>query len=229
MIALLCLTAFGGPVSDGAEAWEGGDIEAAIQAWQPSVDAGWGSGRVKFNLGNAYYRRGDMPRAIAYYRAAAVYRPRSPGVSHNLALARSELDGVPDPAAGGSLWMRILTPGELGILGLLLAALASGGLVLQRRQQGNRLGFAALGILGAVLATLASFGWWSQASRPLAVVVDAPAIARVIPNPGADPKHTFDPGSELAVLRVQGDFLLVESGEGERGWVPDGAVLQVAR
>ncbi len=229
MIALWCLTAFGGPISDGAAAWESGDIEASIEAWESSADGGWGSGRAKFNLGNAYYRRGDLPRAIAYFRAAAVYRPRSPGVSHNLALSRSGLEGVPSPAASGSLWMRIVTPGELGIVGLLLASAASGGLVLQRRKKGNRLGFGVLGVVGVLLTLLATWGWWTQTARPLAVVVDAPAIARVIPSPGSNPKHTFAPGSELAVLRVQGDFLLVESGEGERGWVPDGAVLQVAR
>ena len=60
MILLFC-TALAGSFSEGVDAWDAGKIDQAIEAWEPIAEAGWGSGRLKFNLGDAYYRRGDLP------------------------------------------------------------------------------------------------------------------------------------------------------------------------
>ncbi|MEZ4321930.1 MAG: hypothetical protein R3F61_30945 [Myxococcota bacterium] len=231
MTALIWLSlAWAGPVEDGATAWEAGDIEGALEAWKPSADGGWGSGPVKFDVGNAYYRRGDLPRAIAYWRAAGDYRPRTSGVSHNLALARSDLSGVPTPVGAPMLWMRILTPGEVGLLGLLSAMLGSAGLVARRRRkEGLRTPWVGAQLLGIALVALSSWGWWVQTSMPIAVVVDAPAVARATPDIQAEKRLTLQPGAEVAVVKEMRDFLLIETGEGDRGWVPDGAVLRVPR
>ncbi len=218
-----------GPVADGAEAWADGDIEAALAEWTPAADAGWGSGRVKFDVGNAYYRRGDLPRAIAYWRAAGVYRPRTSGVSHNLALARSELTGVPTPIGAPAVWMRILTPGELGLLGLCIAAFGSGALVTRRRRKGAWWPGVAASLGGTMVVGIAMSGWWVQANAPLAVVVDNPAVARSTPDASADSRFTLEPGAEVGVVKAMRGFLLVETGEDERGWVPEGAVLRVPR
>jgi hypothetical protein len=231
LFAALCLAgpAVAGPVDAGAAAWADGDIEGALSEWQPSADGGWGSGRVKFDVGNAYYRRGDLPRAIAYWRAAGVYRPRTSGVAHNLALARSELTGVPTPVGAPAIWMRILTPGELGLLGLALATLGSGLLVTRRRRQAARWPGVLASLGGSAVVALAVWGWWAQANAPLAVVVDGPAIARSTPDAGAESRMTLEPGAEVAVVQSMRGFLLVETGEDERGWVPEGAVLRIPR
>jgi len=226
---VLCV-AWAGSVADGASAWEDGKIDVAIEAWQPAADAGWGSGRVKFNLGNAYYRRGDLPRAIAYWRAAGQYRPRTSGVSHNIALARRDLSGVPTPVGAPMTWMRILTPGELGLLGLLFAAVGSGGLVLRRRNpEGSRLGWVGAALLGTLLVLLATWGWGVQSRSPVAVVVDGDASARATPDLAAAQSLILRPGAEVRVVQELDHFLLVETGDGDRGWIPDGAVLRVPR
>lgn len=230
MIACIAL-ALAGPVGDGATAWEAGDLEAAVAAWQPPVDAGWGSARVKYDLGNAWYRRGDLPRAIAYWRAASHLAPRESGVSFNLALARSDLPaGVPSPVGDPALWMRILTPGELGLVGVLLTAAGSLMLIRRRRARaGSRLPGVGIGALGLGLGLVATLGWLRQVDAPIAVVVDAPAQTRDAPDLSAAVRRTLPPGTEVAVVQSAGPYLLVETGEGERGWVPDGAVLRIPR
>lgn len=227
----LVATSLAGPVWDGATRWEAGDIEGAVAAWGPAADAGWGSARVKFDLGNAWYRRGDLPRAIAYWRAAGHLAPRESGVSRNIAIARSELPAdLPPPAGDPALWMRVLTPGELGIVAWLLTIAGSVGLVRRRRlREGSRVPWVLLAALGVALGWIATSGWWRQVQAPVGVVVDAPAQARSAPDPTAAGHLQLPPGSEVAVVGVSNGFLLVETGEGERGWVPDGAVLRVPR
>lgn len=230
MIAWLVGVCLAGPVSEGAARWEAGDMQGAIAAWQPAVDAGWGSARVKFDLGNAWYRRGDRARAIAYWRAAGHLAPREGGVSHNLALARSELEGVPSPAPDPALWMRIVTPGELGLLAIGGVFVGSAMLVRRRRSgEGSRWPGIAVGWTGLVIGSVASMGWWTQVNAPIAVVVDRPALAREAPDASSAVRETLPVGAEVAIHQVRGPFLLVETGDGDRGWVPDGAVLRVPR
>ena len=231
LVVAVCLVtpAAAGPLDDGAADWADGDIEAALADWQPSADGGWGSGQIKFDVGNAFYRRGDLPRAIAYWRAAGVYRPRTSGVAHNLALARSELTGVPTPVGAPAIWMRIVTPGELGLLGLALAAFGSGLLVTRRRRKASRWPGILSSLGGTAVTLVAVWGWWAQADAPLAVVVDTPAVARSTPDAGAESRMTLESGAEVAVVQAMRGFLLVETGEAERGWIPEGSVLRVPR
>jgi tetratricopeptide (TPR) repeat protein len=221
--------ALGGTVSDGADVLAQGAPDAAIQIWEPAAANGWGSGKLKFNLGNAYYRKGDLPRAIAYWRAAGVLRPRTSGVNHNLALARSELSGVPSPVGTPALWLQILTPGELGLVGLLLATLGSALVVWRRRTQTSRLPGFGLWLLGSGLVALSMWGWWMQRMSPVAVVVDQEAIVRDAPDLEARTRFLLSPGAEVRVVDELGPFRLVETGEGKRGWMADGALFQVPR
>ena len=222
--------AFGSPLSDGVAAFEAGDLPRAVQVMEPRVHQGWASGALKYDLGNAYYRKGDLPRAIAYWRAAGQLMPRSSAVNHNLALARDDLERVPSPAGAPSFWMRILTPGELGLVGTFFVFLGSALLVARaRRREGSRLPGVGFGLFGWLLGIIAVLGWWEQARMPLAVVVDGPATLRDSPSLESSTRDAIAPGAELAVVREVGGFLLVETGDGERGWLVDGAVLRVPR
>ena len=62
---------------------------------------------------------------------------------------------------------------------------------------------------------------------PVAVVVDVLAQVREAPDLTASIRTSLQPGTELAVLDTAGHFVLVETGDGDRGWVTDGAVFRV--
>ena len=79
-----------GAVEDGAASFAKGDLDEAIAAWESaSADGHEPSGVIAYNLGIAWYRKGDFPRSVAHFRGAAHHRPRDANVLHNLALARS--------------------------------------------------------------------------------------------------------------------------------------------
>ncbi len=231
MIGLLLGVAWAASFGEGVERWQAGDAAGARAVWEEVAREGWGSGRLKYNLGNAYYRAGDRPRAIAWWRAAAQLRPRTGAINHNLALARSELRRVPPPAPVPAVWMQVFTPGELSLLGLLLAAAGSGMLAARvvRRGRGARLLPLASWAMGALLVAVATWGWWVQRAGPIGVVVDRPAEVRDAPSVDAGARFELPPGSEVAVVREAGPFLLVETGDGERGWVADGAIFRPPR
>ena len=216
--------AFSGAVSDGAEAFQEGDLVRATELWSSTLDSGQASGRVLFNLGNAWYRRGEHARAVACYRAAQRIRPRDGDIHHNLALARTELQAVPPAVASTWVWMALLTPGELSVLGLLAMAGGSALAVRWRRLRRRATRWAAVvGVcLGAFLGALA---WLGHQSPAVAVVVDQEALVRDAPSADAGERHRLPVGAEVSVLRPAGEFRLIEDGRGRRGWVPSNAVF----
>jgi hypothetical protein len=221
---LSCALALAGPVGDGADAFEDGRLDEAVAIWEEAM-GGAPSGVLLYNLGTAWYRKGDPPRAVAYLRAAQRLRPRDGSVHHNLALARSELDRVPPPAEGPVAWSLVVTPGELGLLAVLLTGLGSlllAGGVRQRSWTGA--GAASWG-LGIALGSVASIGAYRLEAHPIGVVVDAPVALRDAASLQGRPRHDLPVGSEVRVERRYGGFLLVEDGRGRRGWVPDGGVV----
>lgn len=227
IVLLVAQLALAGALDDGLSAFEQGDLPGAIEAWE-SVE-GRASAAVHFNAGVARYRQGDFPRAVAHWRAARQQRPRDADVLHNLALARSRLKGAGGTPVGEPLgWMALLTPGELGLasLGLLLAAGAGGWLHRLGRIGGSWRIWAAVGALAIVLSGLTLEGVWAVENRPVAVVVDAPAVLRDAASVHAKETGELAPGSEVSVRRTVGDFVQVRTGDGAGGWIPrDSAVL----
>ncbi len=227
MVLLLAQLAGAGALEDGLSAFEARDLPAAVEAWE-SVD-GRGSAALHFNAGVARYRQGDMPRAVAHWRAARQQRPRDADVLHNLALARSRLKGAGGTPVGEPVgWMALVTPGELGLVSLFLLLVAGGGGWAHRL--GKRVAswwvWAALGVLAVVLSIVTLDGVWAVENRPVAVVVDAPAVVRDAAAVQAKEIAVLEPGTEVAVRRQLGDFLLVSTGDGDGGWIPrDSTVL----
>lgn len=210
-------------VGEGALAFERGDLDAAIAAWESAREGGaQASGVVEYDLGVAWYRKGDLPRAIARFRAAARLRPRDGNVQHDLALARAGLGPVPPPVGAEAVWTRILTPGELGVAGVLATAMGSLLLLVARRRAG--LAGASLLAGGLAAGALGVWGLWAMRAHPVAVVVDGEAVLRDAASVDGAERLRLPPGSEVRVMRAYDAFFLVEDGKGRRGWAPSNAL-----
>lgn len=222
--ALLLSVALGGPVGDGASSYAEGSLDDAIGTWEAALGP-QASGALLYNLGTAEARRGDPARAVGYLRAAQRLRPRDGSVHHNLAMARSELSGVPAPIAPPVGWALALTPGELGLLASLVTGLGSLLVVVGVRREGLTVPGSVLLGVGLVGASVASWGGWQHQQHPVGVVVDRDASLRDAASLEGRRRGELPVGSEVQVERAYGSFLLVEDGRGRRGWVPRAALL----
>ena len=63
--------------------------EKAIQAYSKVLNEGYESTELYYNLGNAYYRKGNLGYAILNYERALKLSPGDEDTRHNLALANS--------------------------------------------------------------------------------------------------------------------------------------------
>jgi tetratricopeptide (TPR) repeat protein len=73
--------------ADAARAYDANRLPDAISGWESLVGAGQDLPEVLFNLGNAYYRNGNIGKAILAYRQAQRLAPRDPDIRANLGFA----------------------------------------------------------------------------------------------------------------------------------------------
>lgn len=218
---------------EGNQAYAAGRYGDAVRAYRSVLDAGWESGALDFNLGNALVKDGQLARGIASYERARKLLPRDPDVQANLTYAR-ELAQVTEEAP--PIWQRIAFPfagratsGEIALaagvcwwaLWLLLAA----RLLVPRWRPGLGRAALAAGIGYLIFAGNLGLRLAEVELRDGAVVV-APGVTSVRFEPSETGTEHFPAaaGASLEVLETRDRWLLVRRADGRRGWVPATAV-----
>jgi tetratricopeptide (TPR) repeat protein len=78
--------------------YEEKDYSSAIRLYESILNQGKESAPVYFNLGNAYFKSGDLGRAVLYYSRARRLQPGDEDIHHNLRFAsqfsRVQMEGV---------------------------------------------------------------------------------------------------------------------------------------
>ncbi len=74
---------------EGNRLYQEGEYERALESYLRIVDAGLESGALYYNIGNSYFKLGELGSAILYYERAQRLLPRDADIRANLQLARS--------------------------------------------------------------------------------------------------------------------------------------------
>jgi tetratricopeptide (TPR) repeat protein len=221
----------------GNSLYENGRYAEAAQAYEQLIAQGVHDSAVYYNLGNAYFRQGDVGRAIFNYQRAAQLAPRDPDIQANLALARAQaVDQLPAASSSpldnfASATRSALTLNEMALLALALWFFF--GLVwLVYRQMENGRAKEMLQyvlILSGVAMVLGTFALGSRVylenNRQQAVVIAD--VVDVSAGPSADTITEFDlhSGAEVELLEQRGDWVRLALPGGQvQGWVPAAAV-----
>ncbi len=182
-----------------------------------------------FNLGNAYFKSGQIGRAIAAYREAEALTPRDPDVRANLQFARAQVQG---PTRRASLLQRALGTLSLnewtglgaGALWIVFALLAwrqiRPPLAIVLR---NWILLAGAGAL--TLCVVVALAFSQNPARTSIIVAAREATIRNGPFDESPSAFTANDGAELRLLDSKDDWLQVTDGTRRIGWVKRDAVL----
>lgn len=204
----------------------------AVAAYEKVLATGVESGNLHFNLGNAYFKGGDVGRAVLSYERARRLIPRDPDLHANLGYARERSgDGDPTP-----LWARLVLPlasrassDELlaatsACFVLLMAALIAGRLVPAAARASRGVAIAA-GIGLALVGTSAGYRLASVDLPSFAVVVaDRDTDVRFEPSATGTAHFASKPGAVLRVLAEREGWAQVARADGKRGWIARDAI-----
>jgi len=129
--------------------YQEGDFTGALEAYESVFQAGLENADLHYNLGNVYFKTGNLGRSILGYERALRLRPHDPDTRANLELARSltadEIEPLPRfwVLSVTSWWANLLPRGALILTVVLTYVLGAAGLcarVLSRRPGPARIG-----------------------------------------------------------------------------------------
>lgn len=224
---------------EGVQAYEQGDFARAAEAFLGLAQAGVESGRLYYNLGNAYLRAEDLGRAVLWYERAALLMPADPELRFNLDYARSQTrdalaargDAQDREAAGGSLlsrvlffWKPMLPLRTLQILliacgGVFWLALGSGRVL--KNKPGRRLwkSLAGLALAGVLLiAPTVVHLEYHRVARTKAVILAPELAVRSGRSPDATELFTLHAGAEVDLEEEHEGYVRLRFGPDMIGW-----------
>ena len=219
-----------------------GDHGQAAQAFQQLVDQGINNSALFYNLGNAYFRTGDVGRSILNYLRAERLAPRDSDISENLRVARNMIeDDIPTPDDTGSIrdfvgantWM---TVNELALIAIVLWFLTVGLVILflvtdrkRWRPWGNYFIVGAGALLAVSSISLVTRMTSEGFDENMAVIV-AESVD-IVSGPGAQfpADFTLHSGTEGRLVESRGNWTKFVFSDGELdGWVPANAIESVS-
>lgn len=232
IIALLGANAFDDAFDAGVDAYDRRAFEESIDHFQQLVAQGVVEPQVFFNLGNAYYRHGNLGAAIANYERARQLDPSDENIRENLdrAVARTERN-LPRPRP--SEWEQALFFWHDDLTGahsLTVAALAWVAmwalLAIRLRRRWPYLRTAAC-IAGAIALVFAG-SWWVKAHpAPLAVTANDRVPVRYGHRAEETVRFELREGDRVRIDGESGGWVRVVMSDGERGWTESSGLYLV--
>ena len=203
--------------------YEQGKYAEAASHYESIAKAGRHSASVFFNLGNAYFKQGNLGQALLNYRRAEALAPRDPDIQANLRFTRDRVSGTLSVRRG--LLHRSLnyfTLNELAsFIGPLFWVWAGLFCAIRVRPSLKANLRIAQTIVGAALVLSVCFLAAALLAKreKTAVIISRQATVHLGPLPESQAAFTASDGTELALLESRADWLQVSDRSGRTGWV----------
>jgi tetratricopeptide (TPR) repeat protein len=203
--------------------YEEGKFKEAIPLYQSMLKAGWRSPAVFFNLGNSFFKAGDLGSAIYNYHRAAALAPRDPDIQANLAFARNHVEGTASVQA--PIWERAVTYFTLNEVTAAAALFFWIWLILLSLERWRpvlksslRMYVSISGTVFICLLILLGAGC-ASAREETAIVTVNQALVHLGPLQESQAAFNVSDGTELQVEARRGEFLQVLDRSSRTGWI----------
>lgn len=217
----------------GVQAYTDGKFSDASAAWTSIEESGQKSAKLYYNLGNAWFKQGNYPKAILNYERALRLDPSYSDVRYNLEFTsnfvQDKIEPVPEfilksvarkvcYVMGSNAWAVIF-------LVLLAAALVMGLLFLLGSSVGKRRAGFYCGIVLLLLSAGAlSFSIWQKSDSvktDTAIVMSPVSSVKSSPSSGSS-KDLFviHEGTKVTILDEVGTWRNISLADGRQGWIP---------
>jgi tetratricopeptide (TPR) repeat protein len=203
----------------------------AAKEYESIVQQGYASAELYYNLGNTYYRLGQLGPAILSYERAFRLAPNDPDIQQNLKLANQRtLDRIePVPELFLITWLReaatlfslsTTTAVLLVLWTLLFLSLAAAYLVLpagiKRLARWVTLFSAVFVFLFAILLAMQIY---ESSSRNDAIVMSPVVTAKNSPDSQSSDAFVIHEGLKVTLSDRVGDWVKITLADGKVGWI----------
>ena len=201
-----------------------GHFKEAISGYEALVRGGQWSANLFYDLGNAYFRTGDLGHAILNYERALALEPHHPEATANLQIVRDEARALELQQSWPERYLQFASVNQFSIAAAIafwLAAFAIVTLIFARRRSATLI---AMLIFCLLVCAVSMYGVYAleggSKGYGLAIVTGKDVQARLATADTANSVLALTPGSEIKILSTRGDWIYAALPNGLRGWIP---------
>jgi tetratricopeptide (TPR) repeat protein len=214
------------------QAYKSGDFSGAAAGYEKLLAAGISNGELRYNLGNAYLKKGDTGLAILNYRKAERFIPRDADLEANLQYALGLAQDKIDCGEGESLlktlcfWYSLFSSRELCYLFLAVNAVFWLLFIMRLFWRADLLGLGLYAFLFFALLLGASLGvkLYSAAYSRTGVVLAGEVMVRSGSSLSDTVLFKLHEGAELSVAGEENGWLKITLCDGKKGWVQKSSI-----
>lgn len=228
------------------ELWETGNqayldenYQKATQDYETIRALGYESDNLYLNLGNAYFKRGMVGKALLNYNRALRFSPSDKDVLYNISIANKYVQDKIDviPTFFLQRWMNELRSSitsnawagmSLVFFTLMLVAILV--YLLTSTLKWRKIGFyGALGLLALFVIS----AWLAGSQRKIllnpdkAIIMSSAAPVKSSPDQSSKDLFVLHEGTKVAVKDSLGDFREIEISDGNKGWIEAKAIEMI--
>jgi tetratricopeptide (TPR) repeat protein len=215
----------------GNNLYQKANYKEAAATYQKMVDDGYQSATLYFNLGNAYYKNGDIAPAILYYEKAHRLSPGDEDIRINIQFANSKttdkIEAVPEffITKWWTGFILAFSANTLAVFSVLLFLAASGLLILYRFS--GSVGVKKGAFYSALILVLLGIGTIFISGRQAAyfeahhdgIIFNSSVNVKNAPANTAKNAFVLHEGTKVNILDKNSAWVKIKLTNGNEGWV----------
>jgi len=214
-------------------------FDQAVDCYSRVISLGYEGSSLFYNLGNAYFKLNNMPKAILYYEKARILDPGDDDIRQNLAIANTRIVDKIDniPYFFLRRWISgladSLSPDQWALLSLVLFALSLASLffyAVSRGYQIKKIGFS-IGVTMLVLSVtgmIMMFNRKHNIRHSLSAIIMAPVVnVKSSPEEQGTSVFVLHEGTRVMLVDSVQQWKEVKIPDGNKGWVPDSVLAAI--
>ena len=205
-------------------AYKNDQFQEAVDGYLKLIENGIENGHIYYNLGNAYYRLGDLGKAILFFERARLSIPRDDDLIFNLSHARNQaVDAVADVqtfSLSDFLGLDSLNLYEVFLVFTIINCFFFFilGIRLYKKTEWSFYLSIFLVIVIGIGGCALALKWYQFTTDDRAVVLSDEVEVRAGPDPGDTALFKIHEGTIVHHERSEGDWVLLHLSKDKRGW-----------
>ena len=220
-------------------AYNEGNFEKAAKEYEQILAQNLHSAALYYNLANAYFKQGELGKALLNYNRASRIAPSDEDIRHNQEYAekmtKDSIEKLPEFFL--STWLRQVrgvmscTAWTILSLVMLVAALAMGLVyLLSQRMSLRKVGFYTMATAALLFVVSSAFALSQRRmliNRSEAIVMSSAASVKSSPDRSATELFVLHEGTKVSIGETTDGWAEVRIADGRKGWIEDKRIERI--
>lgn len=226
-------------IKEAEVAYTKGDYKSAIDLYEGLLENKGESAAIYYNLGNAYYKDGQIAPAILNYERALLLSPADGDIRFNLQMAKQRSVDKIEPLGEFFLakWFHAVQNlasadrwGTIGIVCFLLCLVCLSVFFFSRQRRFKQIGFYSAVVLLAIVVVANVFAS-NQAdeitNRTEAIVFSPTVTVKSSPDQSGTDLFVIHEGTKVSIKSTLGEWSEISLEDGNVGWMPSKDIVKI--